>query len=271
LPREGILTLDEGATLGSAVPLHSFEDPVNGLTVDRGGIIRGPRNRRELALVFAGGLFSEGAKTILDTLRERHLAASFFLVGDFLQVQRHRRLVERIVADGHYLGPHSHRHLLYCAWDNCSMTLVTRDEFVTDLDRNLADLSTYGPNRDEMRYWLPPYEWYNRTVASWSREQNMTLLNFTPGTRSHTDWAPRGHRAFVPSQVIVQGILDHEQRDPDGLNGFLLLMHLGAGPERADKLHRFLAPLLDILLNRGYRFERIDVLLKDAATRDPER
>ena len=265
------MTLDEGATHGSTVPLHAFEDFVNRLTVDRGGIIRGPRNQRELALVFAGGLFSEGAKTILDTLRERHLAASFFLTGDFLQVQRHRRLVERIVADGHYLGPHSHRHLLYCAWDNCSTTLVTRDEFVTDLDRNLADLSTYGPNRDEMRFWLPPYEWYNRTIASWSREQNMTLFNFTPGTRSHTDWAPRHHRAFVPSRVIVQGILDHEQRDPDGLNGFLLLMHLGAGPERADKLHRFLAPLLDILADRGYRFERIDVLLKDAAKRGPER
>ena len=126
-----------------------------------------------------------------------------------------------------------------------STTLVTRDGFIANLKRNLADLGTYGAIRDEMRYWLPPYEWYNPIVASWSREENLMLLTFTPGTRSHTDRPPRHHRAFGPSCVIVPGILNHAWRDPGGLNGNPLLIHLGAGPERLDKTHRFLASLLD--------------------------
>jgi hypothetical protein len=50
-----------------------------------------------------------------------------------------------------------------------------------------------------------------------------------------------------------------EHKDPHGLNGFILLMHLGSG--RKDPLHRLLGPLCDRLLERGYKFERVDALL----------
>lgn len=53
-----------------------------------------------------------------------------------------------------------------------------------------------------------------------------------------------------------------EETDPDGLSGFLLLMHLGATPERTiDRLHDYLGPLMDELGRRGYRFVRVDELL----------
>lgn len=69
--------------------------------------MRGPRARRALALCYTGHEFGEWLPEILDTLHSRGARASFFLTGDFLRNPVFRSLVARLVADGHYLGPHS--------------------------------------------------------------------------------------------------------------------------------------------------------------------
>lgn len=70
---------------------------------------------------------------------------------------------------------------------------------------------------------------------------------------------------FVSSQAIFDSILKKEREDPDGLNGFLLLMHLGAGPGRKDKFYPRLGGLLDVLSAKGYQFVRIDEMLGEGA------
>ena len=66
---------------------------------------------------------------------------------------------------------------------------------------------------------------------------------------------------FVPSAVIFESILKREREDPHRLNGFLLLLHVGAGPRRADKFHLRFDELAGQLIDRGYAFVRIDTLL----------
>lgn len=233
-------------------------------TCDHGGIIRGPRERRQLALIFTGGQYGEGAATILDVLRDRRVKASFFVTGDFIRNPEHQVYLRRMVAEGHYLGPHSDAHLLYCSWEDRNKTLVTESAFRDDLERNLADLSRHGRTREQMRFFIPPYEWYNRQIADWARSMGLVLFNFTPGTRSHTDYMADSDPKFVPSRRIVSSILEYESTHTDGLNGFLLLLHLGAGPDRTDKMHAHLAPLIDELTRRGYTFARVDELLARA-------
>jgi hypothetical protein len=99
-------------------------------------------------------------------------------------------------------------------------------------------------------------------AAAWSASLGLTLVNFTPGTRSNADYTGEADRSFVSSQRIYDSIMAREREDPDGLNGFLLLLHIGAGPGRADKMHDRLGALLDALSARGYRFVRIDDLLR---------
>ncbi|MBE3088167.1 MAG: polysaccharide deacetylase family protein, partial [Chloroflexi bacterium] len=113
-----------------------------------------------------------------------------------------------------------------------------------------------------VRYWVPAYEWYNYEIVAWSTEMGLQLVNFTPGTRSNADYTGEADPTFVPSKVILDRILARERTDPDGLNGFLLLMHIGSGPGRADKMHARLGELLDALMARGYRFVRVDELLQ---------
>lgn len=234
---------------------------VSGLELRDGGIVRGPRTEKRIALQLTGHEFAEGADTVLDALGRRGAKASFFLTGDFLRRPEFAGVVARIRDDGHYLGPHSDKHLLYCAWSPDKPTLVDRPAFVRDLEDNLRALEAHGVARGGVRYWVPAYEHYNSEIARWSEELGVRLVNFTPGTRSNADYTGEADANFVPSERIAASILEREKSEPDGLNGFLLLMHIGAGPGRRDKLHARLGELLDRLAERGYSFVRVDALL----------
>jgi len=226
-----------------------------------GAVVRGSNAVRRLALVFTGHEFAEGAEVILDTLARHEAKASFFLTGDFLRNAEFAPLIRRMRAEGHYVGPHSDRHRLYCAWTADRQTLVTRAEFEADLAGNLRELERFGVTRSQARFFLPAYEHYNRDICDWTHAMGLTLVNLSPGSRSAADYTGEKDRNFVSSQAIFDSVLRCESEYPAGLNGFLLLMHLGAGPDRADKLHLRLPELLDRIKARGYAFERIDRLL----------
>lgn len=168
-----------------------------------------------------------------------------------------------MLADGHYVGPHSHAHPLYCAWDDRSQTLVTEASFAADLEQNTADLRALGAlPRSQPVYFIPPYEWYNADQVAWAARLGVVLINFTPGSGSNRDWIPEGRPGFVPSAQIADDILTFERTAPDGLKGFLLLLHLGS--QREDKMHEQIPRLLETLRTRGYRFVRVDELLAGA-------
>jgi peptidoglycan/xylan/chitin deacetylase (PgdA/CDA1 family) len=234
--------------------------PAADQTVRWGAIMRGPRLQRRLALVFTGHEFAEGGETILDELARHRARATFFLTGDFLDDPRFRPLVRRIVAEGHGLGPHSDKHLLYCDWTAARRTPVSRELFRADLLANLAKIERLGAGRP--RYFLPPYEHYNEEIARWSAELGLRLVNYTPGTRSNADYTEDGAPSFVPSRAIFESILRREREDPHGLNGFLLLLHVGAGPGRTDKFHARFGALVEELAGKGYRFVRLEDLLE---------
>jgi peptidoglycan/xylan/chitin deacetylase (PgdA/CDA1 family) len=223
---------------------------------------RGPLQQKQIALVFTGHEFAEGGETILDALSSQHARASFFLTGEFLANTNFGPIVRRIVADGHYLGPHSDRHLLYCAWEKPYRTLVTREQFRADLLANLAKIYRLGVPATDVPILLPPYEHYNADILTWSRELNLRLVNFTPGTRSNADYTGEPDRNFVSSQAIHDSILSREKQDPNGLNGFILLLHIGSGPGRADKFHVRLPELLRHFKAKGYSLVRVDALLE---------
>ncbi len=226
-----------------------------------GAITRGRIGRKQLALVFTGHEYAEGGDVIVDALARRGIKASFFLTGDFLRAPAFRPLVKRLVQDGHYIGPHSDKHLLYCDWAT-RKTLVSREAFRADLEANAREIAGIGAARGGVRYFLPAYEWCNREIVGWAREMGFETVNFTAGTRSNADYTEDAAPNHVSSATIFKSILDAEAADPNGLDGFLLLLHLGAGPRRTDKLHARFAELLDAIAARGYTFVRIDELLR---------
>src|SRR6185295_2254052 len=97
-----------------------------------GGIIRGDVSAKKLALIFTGDEYADGTASILDTLKERKIAGGLFVTGKFVDNPKFRPLVERAVAEGHYVGPHSDQHPLYASWDDRDKSLVTQEEFTHD-------------------------------------------------------------------------------------------------------------------------------------------
>jgi endoglucanase len=231
-------------------------------TVVRGAIIRGDTTARRLAIVFTGDEYADGGELIRQTLRKHRVPASFFLTGRFYRNPAFQSIIRNLKRDGHYLGAHSDNHLLYCDWGKRDSLLVNQMQFRNDLNQNYAAMQQYGIPKPDARYFLPPYEWYNDTIAAWTKTAGLQLINYTPGTISHADYTTPDLKNYRNSPVILQSIYDYEQRHPAGLNGFILLLHIGTHPARTDKLSAHLDELLNYLQQKKYRLVRINELFQ---------
>jgi peptidoglycan/xylan/chitin deacetylase (PgdA/CDA1 family) len=240
----------------------TFREPGSSFTYSHGAIIRGERTKKEIALVFTGDTFADGGTHIRQVLAQQQIKASFFFTGNFYRNPGFKTLIEDLIADGHYLGAHSDAHLLYCAWENRDSLLVTEEQFIADLAANYRELEKFGIAKTAARYFLPPYEWYNATISAWTQAWGLQLVNYTPGTRSPADYTyPEMQARYVPSAKIYQSILSYETSRAEGLNGFILLSHIGTDSRRTDKFYFWLEKLLQTLHDKGYRFKRIDELI----------
>lgn len=164
--------------------------------------------------------------------------------------------------DGHYLGSHSDKHLLYCDWTNRDSLLVTRKEFDTDIQQSYKELARFGVTKLKAHYFLPPYEWYNDSIVEWTAQQGLQLVNYSQGTRSTADYTyPEMEGKYVASKDIYNSIFEYEKKSAAGLNGFILLVHIGTDPRRKDKFYKMLPQLISELKQKGYTFVSISKLL----------
>ena len=152
-------------------------------------------------------------------------------------------------------------HLLYCDWNKRDSLLVTREEFETDLENNYLAMRLFGVKKEDAPYFLPPFEWYNDSIGAWTSGMGLQLVNYTSGTLSHADYTLPGTPQYRNSQEILDSITKYESSDPQGLNGFILLSHIGSAVERTDKFYLHLEKLIISLEQKGYEFKRIDQLL----------
>lgn len=252
-------------TTGSKTGTTRVSENKTTFTYDRGCIIRGPRDRKRIALEFTGGNFADGGETTLRELKKRGIKASFFFIGDFFREPKFKALIEQIRNEGHYLGPHSDKHPLYASWENPPKLQISKSDFDTDLTSNMLELKRFGIEKKQARFFIPPYEHFTPEIVEWTAEHGMVLINYTPSARTHADYMQDDDPKFVPATEMVQSVYKKEESDPDGLNGWLLLMHIGAGPGRTrDHLYDHLGEMLDELTRRGYKFVRVDELLQGA-------
>ena len=231
---------------------------------NRGAITRGDPLRKEIALVFTGHQYADGGGVIKNVLRKNDIKASFFLTGNFYKTPGFQRLLGQLKKDGHYLGAHSDQHLLYADWEKRDSLLVTENVFKQDLEKNYERMREFTITKDDANYFLPSYEWYNLSISKWTKDLGLELINFSPGTLSAADYTyPEMNERYRSSELIYQSIMDYEKKDPHGLNGFILLLHIGTDARRTDKFYDKLEDLIKELKDKGYRFIRIDTLLNE--------
>ena len=227
-----------------------------------GAAIRGDISKKEIALVFTGDEYGEGLPSIIQTLNKEDVKGSFFFTGRFYRNPLFKKDIQALKDGFHFLGPHSDQHLLYCDWTKRDSLLVTRGLFLHDFNQNLKTMRDNQWLEPGNHYMIPPFEWWNHTVAKWANETGISLLSFTPGTGSNADYTwPEMGNSYKSSEAIIQSIKAFEAKDPNQLNGVVLLVHVGTDPRRKDKLYEHLGILIADLKAKGYQFKTVDDML----------
>jgi endoglucanase len=250
-------TLDGTASL-TYLLANKQQEGVPDKTVDKnqyayGGITRTDTSKKQISLVFSGNEFADGYKTIRQTLKKLHIKASFFFTGDFYRNNRFKHVIKGLQEDNHYLGANSDKHLLYCSFRNRDSMLVYKTEFLDDIKANYTEMEKFGINKNQAPFFLPPYELYNDSISQWCKEIGINLINPTPGTLSNNDnTTPEMRDKYYSTTEIYNKILQLDAKQ--GLNGYILLFHMGSDKHRQDKFYPRLYSLLVELSKGGYDF-----------------
>jgi peptidoglycan/xylan/chitin deacetylase (PgdA/CDA1 family) len=230
---------------------------------------RGALDRREIALTFDGGSVNNAAEEILNILKEKGVKSTFFLTGEF--IRNYPETTKRIVAEGHDVGNHtwSHPHLTSFAKNRRHETLpdVTAERLNAELTKT-ASLFRKVTGKDMVPLWRAPYGEINPEIIRWAAEAGFRHVGWTTGqgweeNMDTLDWvADKSSNVYHSADQIAAKILSSAKRPPQGINGAVILMHLGT--ERKDDFpHRKLPDILDGLKKDGYRAVRVSDMLPE--------
>ena len=180
---------------------------------------------------------------ILEILRDRHLSATFFIIGR--HASEHPGLIRRIADEGHTLGNHS--------WDHHHFGINHgRDYWRTQLSRtNDAILNITGITPQLFR---PPMGFKTWHLAAAARENHLRIVG----------WSARAFdtNPLTPDRLVAR-------LAPRLRPGAIIALHDGLEPARQHKSQQTtvdaLPPLLDLLAARRLRCVNLHSLETAAA------
>lgn len=143
-----------------------------------------------MALTFDDGPHPEGTPAVLEVLARAGARATFFLIGE--QVQRRPALAAEIVAAGHLVALHGHRHRLQLR--------LSAAELREDLARGrgaIEDAVGTGP----VRWHRPPYGIYSPAGLRAALDARLQPLLWS---RWGKDW----RRFTTPSRIAARATCD---------------------------------------------------------------
>jgi len=183
-----------------------------------------------IAMTFDDGPHKTNTPRLLDMLKERHIHATFFLVGE--NVVDNQEIVKRIVAEGHELGNHSWSHPNFAIMNDASV----REQLQKTQD---AITKASGVTPKLMR---PPYGSFTTRQKNWAHGEfgfTVVLWDVDP-----EDWkyrnAERVKREILKAAVSGSIVLSHDIHKTT----------VDAMPE-----------VLDTLAARGFKFVTVSQLI----------
>lgn len=178
------------------------------------------RHERSVYLTFDDGPIPEATPFILDTLREFGVKATFFMVGD--NVRKYPELRERILAEGHQVGNHTHNHI--------QGVFISIRNYMYNVEKANAYIDSH--------YFRPPHGWMRLGIYAWlSRKFKVVMWDLV--TRDYSKW--------LTAEDIVKNIKKYAR------NGSIITFHDSL--KSIDKLHTALPESLRWLQEQGFAFK----------------
>ncbi|MGH8047082.1 MAG: glycosyltransferase [Chthoniobacterales bacterium] len=203
----------------------------------------GAGDGREVALTFDDGPDPEWTPKILDVLRQWHVHATFFLIGE--NAEQYPELVRRILAEGHEIGSHTYTHP--------NLALVSTEQ--VKLELNATQRLIEGITGRSTTLFRPPYDADSSPtdagqLAPLQIADDMNYLTVLEAIDPQ-DWAKPG------ADEIVNGVRDQITR------GSIVLLHDGGG-DRSQTVEA-LPKILEYLRERGSRVVSLHKLMGTTA------
>jgi peptidoglycan/xylan/chitin deacetylase (PgdA/CDA1 family) len=198
--------------------------------------------RREIALTFDDGPHAEITPRVLDLLDRAEMKASFFLIGE--RAQRHGALAREIIARGHAVENHSHRHSACFA---CFGVARMRRE-IGEAQAAIADVTGVAP-----AFFRAPFGIRSPLLAPALAASGLRCVS----------WTRRGYDTVGRDPVKVLGRLTRRLAAGD-----VLLLHDAASASgRASQALAVLPGVLERMAAHGLR----SVTLRGACADSPRR
>ncbi len=176
---------------------------------------------RGYALTFDDGPHPQGTPAVLELLAAAQVPATFFLVGE--QVERNPSLAREIVAAGHGVGLHCHRHR--------NLLRLTPRQVREDIARAEASIGEATGRATSL--YRPPYGVANASALRLARARRWRTLLWTHWGR---DWERRATPESIAARVTA-----------DVGEGSVLLLHDADDYSAAGSWRRTAAALPTIL------------------------
>ncbi|MBD3239449.1 MAG: polysaccharide deacetylase family protein [Chitinivibrionales bacterium] len=225
----------------------------------------GNRRLRTVALTFDGESHVNAAREILDTLQSRDVRATMFLTGKF--IERYPKLVRRMVELGHVIGNHTYSHPHLTTWESThshqTLPGITRARIFNELGRTgRAYHKVTGRRMSPL--WRAPYGERNREICRWAQEAGYLHIGWRQGRTwlenlDTNDWVPDEDSPLYHSpREVIRKIMRAARQKPYGVNGGIVLMHIGTlRKRRSEQMHLSMGTLIDSLRTLGYSFTTV--------------
>ena len=224
---------------------EQYQTPSTPYVVDHGGAL----HERVLCLTFDDGPDKRYTPPILDILKQRHVPATFFVIG--VNAERLPNLIKREYAEGHEIGNHTYTH------PNIALTSPLRTELELSTTQriieNLLGVST--------TFFRPPYNADSEPTTPEEIEPIRRAQQYGYATISETidprDWEPGTTATAVMDEVVGEINTSITEHDEDATH--IILLH-DAGGNR-DATVAALPRIIDYYQSKGYRFGRVGELI----------
>ncbi|HSF26880.1 MAG TPA: polysaccharide deacetylase family protein [Actinomycetes bacterium] len=199
-----------------------------------------PTSRKVVALTFDGGSSDTAVGSILRTLDDKDVPATFFLTGDF--ARRYPAQARRIAAAGHVLGNHSNTHPDFTTLTNAAIRaqLAAAEAAI----RSAAGASATP-------FFRFPFGARAAADIAVVNSAGYVPIRWTVDTLG---W--KGTSGGITAAVVVDRVLARLRA------GQIVLMHVGANPDDGSALDAAALPrVIDELRARGYGFVTLRAML----------
>lgn len=183
-------------------------------------------------ITFDAGYENGNIERILDTMREKEVVSSFFILQNL--VYKNKDLLERMANEGHLICNHTAHHK--------NMAQVTKDAFEAEL-KEMEDVYRQGTGRELSKFYRPPEGSFTEENLKWAEELGYTTVLWS---FAYADW---DNKCQPNPQKSIKKILDATHP------GEIILLH-----PTSDTNATIIGDLIDSWRAEGYRFETLDHL-----------